>query len=627
MLRKRSRDDVITNINKNRPLFYKKKGKVKTLLEKADKLLVFTFLAIWLKELLFLALLHGKNSATLNIVKMYFSPPPALSHALFVVTIISFGFLFKNRGKAIFYAIINFLCSMLIMADLLYFRAYGAFLSVNFIKNPGNFNPLNRNLLNFHIIDLLFFIDIVVVLFIIFKNKYFYEKAKRSIVAFLLTFVLSIAYIAFDHYWIDVKDATKGTMMFFRTAWAPFQTMSNLSPLGYHVNDIIDQLGEGKNVKLSENDKKEIEQWFKDKEENLPDNDLKGVFKGKNVIFVQVESLEQFVINEKVNGQEITPNLNRMLSNSLYFPNVYEQVNNGTSSDCDFMANTSVYPVRKGSTFLRYPGNEYNSMAKLMQSIGYEAISTHPENGGNWNWIHNHKALGFNKSYDVKDYVLDDFVGPGLSDGSFFRQLVDKLKGEKKPFFAHAVTLSSHGPFEVPQDKRALNLDKEFDESILGAYFQSVNYVDRQIGNLVSMLRQKGMLENTVLVIYGDHTGVHKFYQDRLNGLKVENQKWLQKDMRVPFIIYNEGFQGKEIDTIGGQMDMMPTSAYVMGVPEDSFKNTAMGKILVKTNRNFTVLNYGDIVGQPNSDKEKENAIKGISIADKIVQGNYFKLK
>ena len=604
--------------------------KFKQWFKRLDKLFFLFGIFIWLKSLLFLALLHGKDSATLNISRMYFSPPPMLSHILFIVIIMSFGFLFYGRGRIAYYIIIDLLFALLLVGDLVYFRAYGGFLSFSQVMVPESFNPSNKALLSYlHLVDIIFFLDIILASIYFIKKKDLYRGAfrsiKKNILGFILLFSLSTGAVYIEHYLIDIKDVTKGNMLFFKVCWAQFQTMSNMSPAGYHIYDIYLQFTDNKTKELTSEDRSEIDQWFKDKKENVEDSELKGKLKGKNLIFLQVESLENFVIKDQAFGQEITPNINKLLDNSLYFSNIYEQVNNGTSSDGDLLSVNSVIPVREGSTVYRYPNNTYNSIATMLNDMGYNTISTHPEKAYNWNWRPNHRSFGFKKSWDINDYVIDEEIGPGLSDGSFYRQVVEKLENEKSPFFLHAVTLTSHGPFDVPEKERGLKLPKEFDESIMGAYFQSINYVDRQIGNLVKMLEERDMLKDTALVIYGDHTGVHKFYQDKLNDINGMEDRWKEKDQKVPFIIYNPELNGETRDTIGGQVDIMPTVAYVMGIPEEKFENTAMGKILLKTKKNFTVLNYGEIVGTPSSEKEKEHMKNSIPIGNKIIEGNYFK--
>lgn len=599
-------------------------------IKKGDYLFWIVGAIIYVKSMLFLALLHGENSATLNIKRMYFSKSPIMSHVFFLVIFMIIGFLFWGRGRSRYYITLNALFSMLLWLDLIYFRVYGSFLSFSYVLNKGTFNPAGRNLFSYvYIVDIFFFIDLLFFAYLFFYNKISYKNRfknlKKNVVTTIVVIAISVSYIWYDHYRIDVKDATNGEMIFFRTCWAPFQTMSNMSPLGYHIYDFGRQFTEMKNDKLTSKDKEELDKWFKDNKESIENSSLKGVFKDKNIIFLQIESLENFVVGEKVNGQEITPNLNKMLKNSLYFSNIYEQVNNGTSSDGDMISLNSIYPVREKTTVFRFPNNTYNSIAKIMKSEGYKTISTHPENSGNWNWRDMHKAYGFDKSYDVRDYNVTELIGPGISDGQLFEQFFKKVENENKPFFAQVVTLTSHGPFDLDKQYKDLKLDEKFDNSILGAYFQSVNYVDRQIGNLVKLLEDKNMMKDTALVIYGDHAGPHKFYQDRLKDIDCENPKWKEKDIRVPLIIYNPSITGEKREVIGGQMDIMPTVLYLAGVDESKFENTAMGKILVKTNRNFTILNNGEIVGMPSNEKEKEHIEKVFYIGDKLLKTNYIK--
>ncbi|MDZ5001173.1 LTA synthase family protein, partial [Clostridium perfringens] len=146
------------------------------------------------------------------------------------------------------------------------------------------------------------------------------------------------------HYTIDIKGKIPGQSL-FRLSWAPFQTFSDMSPLGYHGFDLV--YFTGRNKELTNSDINEVKTWLDNNKEIIPDNEYKGMLEGKNLIAIQVESLENFVINKKVYGQEITPTLNKLLSQSLYFDNIYEQNNSGTSSDADLMVNTSIFPVRE----------------------------------------------------------------------------------------------------------------------------------------------------------------------------------------------------------------------------------------------------------------------------------------
>ncbi len=228
----------------------------------------------------------------------------------------------------------------------------------------------------------------------------------------MYVFAVSAVVIWFGYYTIDVKQMEPGKNI-FRLSWAPFQTFGDMSPLGYHGFNIEFY----KNKTLTVQDNKEIENWVNVNKEDLPDNSYKGMFKGKNVIALQVESLENCVINQKVYGQEITPNLNKLLSNSLYFNNIREQNNNGTSSDCDLLVNTSILPIREGTTVYSYPWSKYDTLQNILKDKGCTTMSTHAEPPGNWNWTEMHKSYGADQILDVED--REQFVNE-LSDMRLF---------------------------------------------------------------------------------------------------------------------------------------------------------------------------------------------------------------
>lgn len=597
----------------------------------SHKLTLYTFIAILWKSQLLLAALHAPDTAGINIGNMYFTVPPVISHFMFILFVVAFGLLFKKRGRRIYLIGIQVLFSLLLFGDLVYYRAYAAFLSLRFILHPNGFNPLDYNLWTFiRPFDFWLLIDIVVIAAVAlfrFRNTSVMSRRrerKRQPILAITLMLLAAGIVSYDHYRIDVKDTTHGEMMFFKLSWAPFQTMSDLSPIGYHLYDGLRLFGEAKGIELADQERAEVQDWLASNAEGLPDNSYKGKFQGKNLIVIQVESLENFVIGQQVNGQEITPNINRLLGNSLYFTHFYEQVNNGTSSDSDLMTTTSVFPVRSGANFFRYPTNTYNSLPKLMEGMGYQTISTHPEPAGSWNWVEAHHNIGYQTSWDLRKYKVDDTVGLGLSDESYLRQLGDKMTDVQSPFMLHVVTLSSHGPFDLPEKTRELRLDPSLDKTIMGAYFQAVNYTDKQIGKFIDKLDQLGLLDQTVVAIYGDHTGVHKYYQDQVDAIPyLENEAWRTHSLQLPFIIYSKGMQGEEIPTIGGQIDTLPTLAYLMGVDKAKFESTAMGKILVNTNKNFTILNNGTLVGEPR-DAEKDHILRSFQIANWLHESNYF---
>lgn len=593
---------------------------------KHNLLVYFTAICILIKSILFLDIIAYDNASSIKILNTYYISPPFIAYIAFIMIFLSFVYLFRGITYGWVLFLINIAITILLLADLWYYRGFGNFISPYTFGQTSNLNNLMDSIVSMaRPIDIIFFLDVLYIPRILIKNKELFKTRKRSIMSFLCIMLISITAIYYIHYSIDIKSGKNEGKYFFYTCWAPKQTMSNLSPIGYHMYDLYKYHKEVKSpFVLNDNKENEIKKWYEDKKENLPDNEYKGIFKGKNLIFLQVESLENFVINKKVNGQEITPNINKLLNNSFYFSNFHEQVYNGSSSDSDLLSNTSIYPVREGATFFRFPSNSYNSLPKLLEEGGYYTQALHASNASFWNWKNALTSIGFNECIDSSRFKLDETIGLGLSDGSFLKQSIPFIKEVKKPFYSFVVTMTNHGPFDLPEKYRELKLDKSLDETKLGGYFQSLHYTDKHIGIFLEELKKEGILDDTVVVLYGDHTGIHKYYNSELQDIKPQENWWMENNKEVPFIIYNKDIKHKEFTVNGGQIDTMPTIAYMMGIDKDKFEDTAMGRILVNTKRDFAVLADKTYIGDNSNKNQVEHSILGIEISDMIIRSNYF---
>lgn len=593
---------------------------------KKNSLFFMMLIVLLFKSFLFIGIANNDDVSSFSLLKgfhSYQAPPSILIYTAFLIAFLGFSQLLKGKLHFLYLFFINVALSFLMIGDLMYYRGFGSFLSPYVLSQSSNLDNLLGSIVSMlRPIDSLFLLDFVFIIAASKKISNYCQERKRSILAFLVFLTLSISTIYYQHYRLDIQKL--GDDMLFRVAWVPNQTMTNLSPVGYHVYDLYNYYKDNKLYELKANEVEDIGQWFTLKEEQLPDNQFKGILEGKNVIAIQVESLENFVINQKVQGQEITPNLNRLLQNSLYFSNIYEQVHNGNSSDADLIINTSVYPVRSGATFFRFPMNTYNSLPKLMKNKGYTTLGIHPDKGAYWNWMQALNSIGFDKTIDASYFNQDEKIGLGLSDGSYFSQVAPLLVKETQPFYTFMVTLSSHSPFELPEKYQELKLDTSLVASKLGGYFESIHYTDREIGRFLENLEKNQLIDNTVIVIYGDHTGVHKYYNDEIQQLEPSQKWWLDSSKRIPFIIYYKELKGQELEVTGGQIDIMPTIAYLLDL-DQSYRKTALGRNLLNTKRDFAILGNRDFVGSAASPREKEFLIRGIDISDLIIRSNYYK--
>lgn len=591
---------------------------------------IISIVSITLKGIIFQGFAASKNPYTLDFTSGYQSADPFLNYYIaFAIVFLSFSLLFKGLGRIVYTFVIDLLLTLLILLDIWYFRGFMTVPSALILTQTANLDNMSGSILSMTSnLDLIFLLDfIILAIYVYITRKSFTKKHSRAPKTFICTFILSIAFIIYVPISINVFNNKDVHNAYLFSNYDKSNTARYFSPIGYHIIDCYTVFRDSQPYKLTEQDKADIKEFFETKKENLPNNEYFGMAKGKNLIYIQVESLENFVIGKKINGKEITPNLNKLVQASLYFPNTFEQVNEGTSSDADLMVNTSMLPLRQGSTFFRYPNTDYNSLPIMLKDEGYSTAAIHPDKGSFWNYANGLIGIGFDKFTDYYSFNVDEQIGLGISDKRYFEQVVPMIKEQKQPFYTETVTLTSHGPFDLPEKYRELGLDPELNESKLGGYFESIHYTDKQIGAFIEQLNKEGLLSNTIIAIMGDHTGVHKYYDDSIGQLSHKEDWYLNTgNPTVPFIIYDSSSkQGKTFDTLyNGEVDVMPTLLYYLGIDKSKYENSALGRNLLNTNKSFAVITNGTLKGGENlTDKEKEIYKKSLDLSDKMIRANY----
>lgn len=583
---------------------------------KKNFLILFSIFFLILKQCMFLAAIRFGHDGT-SFSGFYFKEsvtPVQISFLMLIIVPVCF---FKNKAKEIYMIIINIFFSFMCIIDLWVFRATKHFVELRYIFHPDIINPTGETLFQPRLIDCLFIIDIFLIIFLFYRTKKTYINKDRNIKGGIISIIIVMFCICASMRW--ASSCGQG----FDVFWNPSSKIINRGIIGYKITEAYESL-KMNSVKPNQEQIEEIENWLIKNKEELPDNEYKGLFKDKNVICLQIEALEQFVIGKKIYNQEITPNINNILSNSLYFDNIYEQNNAGSSIDCDFMVNTSILPLGDKITNVYYPYKEYLTLPNVLKKEGYTTVLTHAEENGEWYWSESGKKQGYDKIWDISQFNVDEKVGYGISDESFYKQFNDKIKELPQPFFSLSPTLSSHGPFDIDEKYKNLELPDKVNENIMGKYFQVINYADRQIGKFISMLDKSGYLDNTVIIIYGDHAGVNKYYKDQLNGLEMEDDWWKVDNLKVPLIIYSKGMEGKEFNINGGISDLYPTIAYLVGVEDTTYKDYIMGKNLLNTNKRGTVTKSG-VIGEDIPKDEKELLDKSYGIGRMYIEQEYYK--
>lgn len=337
---------------------------------------------------------------------------------------------------------------------------------------------------------------------------------------------------------------------------------------------------------------------YRDTPETAGQPEYFGAAKGKNLIVIQLESFQNFPIHLSVGGQEVTPVLNGLAEEGIYFPRVFQQIGQGNTSDAEFMSNTSIYPTGTIAMSTGFGSRELPSLPRLLQGHGYEANTFHINNVTFWDRNKLYPALNFDKYYDKPYYENDHFNDFGASDEEMYRVGVEKLKAIKdrsKLFYAQFVTTSSHSPFIVPEDQRHMTLPANLEDTNLGNYLLAANYTDYAIGTLIQRLKDADMWDNTMLVFYGDHFGVSP---NDTSAAEITTKLGISYDDRVsrfnvPFIVHIVGQNmGVVSERAGGQVDMLPTITNLLGISLKDNQFTAMGQDLLNIDRNVFGMRY-----------------------------------
>jgi lipoteichoic acid synthase len=332
--------------------------------------------------------------------------------------------------------------------------------------------------------------------------------------------------------------------------------------------------------------------------QNDSSHNLFGSQKGKNLIMVQLEALQNFPINLSLGGTEITPTLNKLVKDGYYFPNVFQQIGQGNTSDAEFMSNTSIYPTGTIAMSTGYGDRNIPSLPKLLEAQGYEADTFHVNDVTFWDRIKLYPALGFTKYYDRPFYTNDNFNSLGASDEELYRVGLEKitaLQKQNKPFYAQFITLSSHFPFTVPVEKQNKALLNSLTRSQLADYILAVNYTDHALGVFIENLKSAGLWENTVLVLYGDHFGLQpkdNKVEDINKTLGIKYDPDISR-FNIPLIIHAPNLsKGQVISQVGGQIDIMPTVANLMGISLKDQAFVHFGQDLMNINKNVVGMRY-----------------------------------
>ncbi|OME41651.1 sulfatase [Paenibacillus odorifer] len=473
-----------------------------------------------------------------------------------------------SKRKFLYYMIANLLISVIYFAVLMYYKYYGVIATYHALEQADKVTKVGES--TYSLLDpyyLFIFVDIVVFMFFMFRPKYIAIWKERGMnrrmnrTALFGIISVSLAVCVFN-VWPNHASMNEN------------KKAESMGILNYEVYTIF-------------TDTRETEEIIDSKEITQPSiNETKGITEpgspkywaaaqGKNLIVVQMESFQNFLLDLSIDGQEVTPNLNKLLKSEHYFNNFYTNAGQGTTSDAEFVVNTSLYvPHHEVATSSNYMDKALPSLPKLMKANGYNTATFHTNSVEFWNRKTLYKVLDFDKYYDQAFYGDGDHIAFGASDEVLYAKTVPelvKMDAKDDPFYAMVISMSAHHPYKMPESKNKMTLPKRYEGTLVGNYILAQNYADYAMGQFLDQLKSSGLWDDSVIVFYGDHQGVSLY---SLDG----NEKSLMEEMvgheygytdmfNIPFIVHAPGVgQPTVYSQTGGQIDIMPTVANLLGI-------------------------------------------------------------
>lgn len=564
-------------------------GSIKTFYKNHRSILFFIMIT-WLKTFVVSTLIFQLHIARIFEVLFFLG-----STLGFLIMTYGLGIYLNVKWQNRYYLFLHCLLTIILYANVVYYREFTDIITLPMLSMSANMGDLSTSI--FALVkwyDIIYFFDLILIVYLLMKKtncfnvqKIFFQQTKGYV--FTTIIIMTIV--------ISLGNVLEKTHFFNRD-----QLVRTIGLYSFYVYDMfVHTQTNAQPVFSNEDDWSRIEKHLNEYRVS-PNPDMFGIAKDMNVIVVSLESVESFVIGETLYGEEITPFLNELIDDSFYFENFYYQTGQGKTSDAEFLINNSLYPLGRGAVFLTHDTNEYQALPETLSQYGYFNSVLHANDKTFYNRDVMYPNLGYDKYFSFSDYNISirNSVGWGLKDIDFVEQSMNYITKFHEPFYSTIITLTNHFPFHLDEED---HLIEPFDSEsiILNQYFPTVRYTDEAIRVLVEKLKEAGLYENTMLVMYGDHYGIaNTHYEQLARFLDKEIDLYEEVKLnRVPLIIHIPGIKGEVLDTISGQIDVMPTLLNLLGIPERD--HTMFGNDLFsKDRKGFAVLRNGTVVTEEN---------------------------
>ncbi len=553
---------------------------------------------LWFKTLV--AYLTDFSLDTDGFFQNFIAVVNPISTSLFFI-----GLALYLRPTKLFYAsasLLYFILFAWLFSNIAYYREFSDFITVNTMLASSSVSAgLGESFVNlFRFQDIIYFFDFFLFAFLLFKKRVLFDKRPLNPRAGFAITALSVMLFSTNLFMAEVDRPELLSRGFSNTYIVRGLGLNAF--LAYSANQTYRTSQD--RAEASETDLEPVKTYVNEHYAQ-PNDDYYGIAKGRNVIYIHLESFQQFLIDYQlqVDGQsyEVTPFLNSLYHSqeTVAFSNFFNQVKAGKTSDSETLLETGLFGLSQGSFMVTYGSTNTQAAAPdiLAQTQGYTSAVFHGNSAAFWNRNQTYKKWGYNYFFDASyfsEQTSNNSFQYGLNDKVMLKDSIKYLERLQQPFYTKYITVSNHYPYttSLVGNETGFPLAKTEDDTING-YFATANYLDSSVEAFFNYLKASGLYDNSIIVLYGDHYGISNSRNPNLAELiGKDSETWTSYDnamlQRVPYMVVVPGMtNGRVIDTYSGQVDALPTLLHLLG--EDSSKYLQVGQDMLSSEHDQVV--------------------------------------
>lgn len=610
----------------------------------SSKIGFFTIAAvfIWLKS--YFIYLYEFNLDIQNTIQHFLLFINPISSTLVFLGIALFA---KGRRVGGFIIIIHSFMSLLLYSNVVFYRFNSDFITLPVLTQTSNFGSLGSSIINLMSwTDIFYALDIIILIILFRASRQIWSSERMKIRQPLIIMLAGVIVFSIN---LGLAEADRPQLL--KRTFDRNYIVKYLGAYNFTIYDALQNLKSStERVLADSNDITEV-QNYTDNKYAEPNEELFGIAKGKNIIKIHLESFHSFLIDYKLHGEEVTPFINSLVheqsNNFTYFENFFHQTEQGKTADAELIMDNSLYGLPQGSAFVTKGKNTYQALPAILgQTQGYTSAVLHGDSKSFWNRDEIYKELGVDYFFDEAFYDMSDenVIGYGLKDKPFFKESMPIIESMEQPFYAHFMTLTHHHPYLIDEEDATI-APAETNDASVDRYFQTARYLDEALEQFFTDLKESGLYDDSVIMIYGDHYGISENHTRALSELfneEITPFKYAQLQ-RVPFMIKIPGVEGKGIvDEYAGQVDVMPTLLHLLGIKAQDYIQFGTdlfskdhNNLVAFRNGDFFTEDYAMVKGtfydnhtgeeiEPNEELEnlKLKVEHELGLSDKVLQGD-----